>query len=746
MGMNTPKFDTNNPDFEAERNENDSWETRIGRALRASVSTRADRLAEARISNYSLSDVMERVRVRARRRQARRAGVAVAACVATIAAVVGYRMLDDEPSRVLVVADTEQDFAAAASASADDDADDAGASDAADAPEVADDAAASDAADDAAAEQSFAPAEGAGTTSDDISAMLTEISSGPPLDWDFVETGLWDVSEVQSLGDGRVLIHGSVNTAELPQVNTRPVTLVTSDGRNWAEVNMPEELSPNRPDRVAVDGDHWVVAGFDPFGGSTGDSTPFGERKDVQRVFTSQDAGTTWTEISIEAAISAEASQSVSQRSSIELLLVRGTDIVIAVNTVEELDIAKLAEESGVVPEGRTVLGWSYTGLDDSSLALILDARDAGTDESNIDSAIDSAIESTGAGIVEGFDSGGSLGAPEAFEVSFSELGLTPEEINALVGGPDHVTQLLYSDGTDAEVTNTFEGGVVGTATNSGFAVYLTDSDLQGSLLTSSDGRNWTETPQDTWSIYAAGFTAEAAWIPVVTAAGTTLIRNVHSSETQTVATLDGVIITSLDAGPAGLGALAVQIDSDAIPAIDRISSATATVVRDGYELRYNDPPGSMTLVDLSASEEVLVIGLEEVGPGSLIEVVRVSADGALTFIDPATSEDLVTFTAADSEAIESQLESFFSEAASEFVSEADEFEEPPTVALIGWSADGTDWVWQTHSDVFGVGDDDSWSQIAVGADFVITVVNHLPIVGSDDRFEGSRVFVAPTN
>ncbi len=723
MGMNTYRSKN-------DHSEHESWESRIGEELRASVSARAESFG-ATPHNYPLSDVMERVRVRARRRQARRAGVAVAACVATIAAVVGYRMLDDEPSRVTVVAEAEQGLNPAAAPAVP-------AAPAEPAAEPVDP-------DVAPAAANPAPAD---APPDDISAMLAEISSGPSLDWSPVSTGLWDVEKVQSLGDGRVLLHGSVNVAELPQVDTRPVTLVTADGETWTEVSFPQEVSH---DHVAVDGDHWVVAGVDMssdfMAGESGDQSQV-----AHRVFMSRDAGTTWTEISIQAAVSAETSQPVKQRSSIELLMVRGTDIVIAVGSVEEFDVVKLAEESGVVPEGRTVLGWAYSGLDDDNeLALVLDSVAADSEVESFESGATTGpvtdndvteTDVTETDVTE-TDSGLFPGALEGFPVSFSELGLSPEQRESLVGGPDNVTRLLYSGGGTAEVTHTVEGSAVGTATETGFAVYLTNSEAQGSVLISSDGRNWTETLQDTWSIYSAGFTSEAAWIPIVNPAGTTLNRTVHGRETQTVATLDGVVIASLDVGPAGLLVSALQIDGNAMESVnDLINSATATVVRDGYELRYNDPPGGLTLVDLSTGEEVIVSSFDELASGN-IDGVRESADGGLTFVDPATGEDLVAFTSADSESIQSQLTEIFSEAA---VAGEPEVEVEDSPVVIGWSADGTDWAWQTQRDAFGVGDEDAWSQLAVGQDYVIAAVRQLPSVDSENSsIEGPRVFVAHT-
>ena len=49
---------------------------------------------------------------------------------------------------------------------------------------------------------------------------------------------------------------------------------------------------------------------------------------------------------------------------------------------------------------------------------------------------------------------------------------------------------------------------------------------------------------------------------------------------------------------------------------------------------------------------------------------------------------------------------------------------EPTDVALwLGWSADGTDWGWQSLPDAFGVTEGEAWAELAVGRDFVIARV-----------------------
>ena len=53
-----------------------------------------------------------------------------------------------------------------------------------------------------------------------------------------------------------------------------------------------------------------------------------------------------------------------------------------------------------------------------------------------------------------------------------------------------------------------------------------------------------------------------------------------------------------------------------------------------------------------------------------------------------------------------------------------DRISEPTGVPLwLGWSADGTDWGWQSLPDAFGITEGEPWAQLAVGRDFVIARV-----------------------
>lgn len=713
--MNTTNhYNRNNPldssdDRDSSDDARDAWESQIGEALRAAVSTRADRSNGAGGSIYSLGDVLERVRVRARRRKAGRAGFAVAACVATVASVVGYRMLDDEPSRVVVVAEAGQDSFPAASA-------------------VADAAAASDDADAAVADAGLdsspaasAVAVDAAADPDDLSAMLQQVSTAPPLDWSLVGTDLWSMSHVQSLGDGRVLVHGSVNTVELPQVDTRPVTLVTSDGRNFTEVNLPQEVSH---DKIAADGDHWVVGGLD----RTGD---FSDRRN--RLFASKDAGATWNEIDIKAAVfSLTTEWTMIRFYSIDLLMVSGDDIVVALGNLAEIDLAELAEDRGVVPEGKRVIGWSHSRLvDDESLVLILEP-----------SFVDS-VE----GSVEGVDGDRPLYASETIRVHPSELGLTPKEQEDVERGSISVTRLLHSDGGTAEVTRSIlDGKVLGTVTDSGFAVYLTDQeDTQGALLTSPDGRSWTQedTKEDSLSFYRLGLTPDTVWSPISDLTGTTVIRAAHGGEAQEMATFDGMMLGRLNVGPAGLSTIA-STNTELLAGAIEPPSFTATVARDGYELHYNDPPGGMTLVDQSTGQKVVaVIDLEDVlssiETADSIDGVRATADGEIIFTDPETGDELVIFTAADMDAVQAQFEAGIAAAAAEQSERI-----YVTQDVIGWSADGADWAWQTLSDAFGVDDVAAWARQAVGEDYVVALVEEQSTSDSDEWTR--RLFVAHTN
>ena len=737
---------------------------------------------------------------RRRRRIAGRVLLAAAASVVVLAgAVAGWRMLGGEPGGdVLVVAapadrdDGEQDEDAAASDAAGNTASaPTAAAPTASAPTV-------EAPTAAVPDSSAASVEAAGAVDESPSSVSPqELSTGPALDWTEVQTGLWDLWGLQSLGDGRVLAYASRNEAQPPQIDAQERTVVTSDGVEWSEVVLPDGVTAYH---VAVSGDVWVVAGFDR---PSLRSTPVAGA--ASRAFVSKDGAATWTELEFDIAPGpAPVSPWVEHRTVVVSTLVSGQDIVLALRVSADLDVEGLVEARGLLPEDRSAAGWALSGwgfdddADDGEVtvfltgsALMEQAEPATTEAGDLaavlagsgeeggaraapappeegDRASDVGADDPQAGIdgawsvEEDYASGFPTG--ETLQFSFEELGLTVEEQDALFGEPGSLL-LVWSDGDTVgepvEAPGTGDAiGMQGAATADGFVLHLVGLS-QGSMLTSPDGRTWTEHPYDTFGLYGAVVHRSSVWAAVDESSGTSLKRAALGDEPQTVARFEGLLTLELHAGPAGLAATAAPrpptgaTDGSDLGAL----MPDVRISRDGYELRYNDPPGGVTLWDLGAGEAVRVFEANELVGDEPVTGVRETADESgmwVTFIDPGTGEDLVTFEPEDFEAVFDALTSegivapgvdVPLESGSGSVRQ-DEWDE-----WVGWSSDGLSWGWQTMTDAFGVGAGEAWLELGVGDDFVVAAVQSLgtpPVPAPDGSGalvavpQAVRVFTAP--
>ena len=168
--------------------------------------------------------------------------------------------------------------------------------------------------------------------------------------------------------------------------------------------------------------------------------------------------------------------------------------------------------------------------------------------------------------------------------------------------------------------------------------------------------------------------------------------------------------------GPAGLVVTAASARRGP-PGIDG-GLPQGRIARDGYELRYNEPEGGLSLWDLTEDTAVYVFGPEDMRSETPPEGIRQIDDGqssGLVFEDPETGVDLVTFTVGD-------LASLVGMTAAELEAASSGDPEWPE-QWVGWSADGTAWGWESMADAFGIDDDRIWAEFAVGHDFVIARV-----------------------
>jgi len=289
---------------------------------------------------------------------------------------------------------------------------------------------------------------------------------------------------------------------------------------------------------------------------------------------------------------------------------------------------------------------------------------------------------------------------------------------------------VFFSDGGPAELVAEYPSwDATGYGASDGF--YLTLFGEERSIrLFSPDGRSWTESPADLGDVQGTAFstgTSGVIWTNDPSYGQHRVERFPGVFGPAPVATLpDGISwISGLSVGPAGVAAVAqpgTPIGTLAFPEL--------RIEKDGYELRYNEPEGGITLWDLSEDAAVYAFDLDDFDEENpLPEGVReVEAgdnsdnfDDLLVFEDPDTGADLVAFSRED---LFLWIMSAFGGPATDLAARL----ERPGPA-VGWSADGTNWVWQTFPDAFGLTGLTEQENaltgvnVAVGGDFVIAQV-----------------------
>jgi len=260
--------------------------------------------------------------------------------------------------------------------------------------------------------------------------------------------------------------------------------------------------------------------------------------------------------------------------------------------------------------------------------------------------------------------------------------------------------------------------------------VMLVESGRDGlTMLTSPDGQDWDNQTLD--ASFARGWLRGTAFEPDGTVwmlrsdgIDSYVVRlsnsgsEVHSAPIGNFSGFD-----EFSVGPAGLATTAIPSERGVS---DDSGMPVGRVAKDGYELRYGEPAGGITLWDLTADTAVYVFSPEAIESVEPPEGVREVEEGdvfELTFEDPDTGEDLVTFTMEDLEAV--------------FGDQIGASGSPFDDMWVGWSADGSAWGWQTVREAFGLGDADARAIVAVGGDFVVASVQVFEPVGADGLREG---------
>ena len=526
-----------------------------------------------------------------------------------------------------------------------------------------------------------------------------ELSTGPVLQWTEIDTGFVDLFRIESVGDGRIIARGWRDIDPTDNVEVAEAIVVTTNGTDWTVVPMPSGIIP---DHIDISSDRWVVAGpetgSDPFDGT------------LSRAFFSDDEGTTWTELALGLPPDpAPASPYVIERAAVTSALVSGENIVLVVTTGRSLDLHELLEGRGLVPEGKSVVGWqsSHSG------SIVLELAD-------------SAGSGSASGATNLLGDGSGSGATESMSLTYDELGLTDEERATFddPGGLNGRVLVYASDGSTVELAAEYEGWAwSGVATDEGFV--LTVNGPQQTIVTSPDGRVWSEQPSlgNGYSIWTVG-PGDTIWQMGSEGLGALSIRyGGYGEDPTTAATFEGIQPTGdLAVGPAGLITAVVPMSDAALNIAPGFPEGR--VAKDGYEVRYNEPERGLTLWDLDADAAVYVFEAEDALSEQPPEGVREISGGegyGVVFEDPETGDDLVTFTDED-------LAPIFMPAVDGMTAPLtlEEFEAPEIWA--GWSADGTAWGWQLMAEAFGIDDGEPWAEFAVGGDFVLARVQVIEV------------------
>ena len=682
---------TGDPDFnDRDREENLRLGEAVGRALRARSSTVWELPPVSRIER--------RAAARARARAARRtlAGVAALALLAAGGLASWNALYRDGTSTVVVSSDdpdaSDPDASNSDAARLDTAAADGGGPSG---PSAGDDGAGG-------------PETGAGGDSgkladppraeDDQPALgeeptPEEQSTGPVLQWTEIEPGLDDLTGIESVGDGRIIARSWTDSGTAGDSYSAARIVVTTNGTDWTEVPMPSGIIP---DQIDISDDRWLVTGFehgsDPYSRSSG------------RAFYSDDEGANWTELALGLPPDpVPTSPYVTEYAWATSALVSGENMVLVVSRGRHLELPELLDGRGLVPEGKTVVGWQNSHSD----SIVFDLMDA---------------PEPGSGTPLEYTYGS--GPVESVSFTYDELAMTGEEREVFDNPDAGKVLILAGDGSTVELVAEHEGWAwPGAATEEGFILKV---GLRETVLVSTDGRSWSELPSP-GSGYSAVIDGSggAIWQVGSDGRGALSIQRAGFAEPfRTLATFEGLHSTGgLAVGPAGLIATAVRTPGSTGAIHTGIPEGR--VAKDGYELRFNEPEFSVTLWDLEAGTAVYVFDPEDMAADETPEGVREISDGdgfKVVFEDPETGAELVTFTEEDLDAI---LEP--AAGASTGALAPGQYERPEM--WVGWSADGTAWGWQLLNDAFGIDHGETWAEFAVGADFMLAQVHTVEVV-----------------
>lgn len=315
----------------------------------------------------------------------------------------------------------------------------------------------------------------------------------------------------------------------------------------------------------------------------------------------------------------------------------------------------------------------------------------------------------------------------------------------------DGRVHIFVSSGGPADLAVEFPGWYTGGhGASDGFHLIVFSPDGLY-LLNSPDGREWASTTVD---VEITGIAGDVVWTAHDAEGQLRRERFVGVYGPDLVLTRpDGIgWVVDLAVGPAGVAVVGSR-ESPYTASGGDFALPDVRIEKDGYELRYNEPEGGITMWDLTGDIAVYVFDAEtlqsEDQPEGTREVENEEGLLVVEFLDPESGDVLVEFSdeelaAAITDDDNASTSTYHYASGSAF----DRYE-----FLVGWSPDGTDWQWQTLLEAFGVpslgASENSFTevQVAVGRDFILAQVqtHEFPPTGFDEGAEtGSRPSSAP--
>ncbi len=340
-----------------------------------------------------------------------------------------------------------------------------------------------------------------------------------------------------------------------------------------------------------------------------------------------------------------------------------------------------------------------------------------------------------------------------------ADAGVPPDPGSGVSSGSEEGTRqkpkarVFASDGGAFEQVAEYDGSVYSVvlggsvSTPAGFSLQLyvesgTDPETARPFtLTSPNGRIWSKKEGASSLLPTALGPDGSLWRMVWLGTRYGLHRFDREGILTTRVAFDNMLPFQMFAGPSGLA-----VNAATLPGSDLFILPDQRIVKEGFELRLNEPEGGFTLWDLATGTEVYKCGRKAFWARGLFpaegdcQFEYPEDDDAgmdaevLIFEDMRTGAELVSFTRGE------LLPTFPLWVITGLAVDSPEEEE----YWLGWSADGIKWGWQSPADAFGIDPfeaSEALVWLAVGDGYALARVEQIDDFPPD--FQSIRWFIA---